>query len=321
MMKKLLGRLALLALLGAALQLGLARLAPRDHEDYERFVASAPGVDIVQFGDSTDAHCDPADTDRRAIHESVHEALRPRVLLPATRPAYHLAVYEAYAHAIARLPARPRCVVVPINLRSFSPTWCRRPQYQYAELRYSFEWTPFVYDALIHPLMVGKVVSLSPVSEREFLETPVFDGADRIGSVATLERCFQASSLTNEQKKHVVAYMYGQELTDEHPFLHALASLVTTLRAAGVAPIVYVTPIDHETAARWGGPDLQDRVSHNVSVIQRVLASRGSRAVDLSFALGSGAFSYRVVPNEHLKSGGRSFVASAIAAEARPLLR
>ena len=45
--------------------------------------------------------------------------------------AYHIGIYLEYAQYIVAQENLPQVVIIPINLRSFSPEWDMRPEYQF----------------------------------------------------------------------------------------------------------------------------------------------------------------------------------------------
>jgi hypothetical protein len=116
-----------------------------------------------------------------------------------------------------------------------------------------------------------------------------------------------------ESRREWISCLYLYRLREDHPLIESLRVVSSSLRKAGVEPLFFVTPIDHETGTAWYGPDFRPRVSANVAVIQDVLSDCGARVIDMSFDLGRDAFAYSTIPNEHLKEYGRRHVARRLA--------
>ena len=311
-MRRFIGKLVLyMAIVAAAQALVAVVIRPRLFPATGSIDAA---TDIVLCGDSTSYFTAPDDVDGRRLPEILSDRLDGRRVSPVVHNAFHLRVYEACARRVAASRSRPRLMVVPINLRSLSPTWYLRPGWQFEERIRVLKGRALEYYLISRPLAVFKV-ALGP-SEKDFLATPVYDGDRRLGTVGQFSEMggrMARGAITPGNRRDWISYLYLYRLRPDHPLLEALRGTVTSLQEAGVAPVVYVTPIDHETATSWYGPEFRDRVAANVAVIQKVLAKSGASAIDMSLDLGAGGFCYGIFPNEHLRDTGRLHVARRIA--------
>ena len=97
-------------------------------------------ADVIHFCDSTNQWTDPADRDGRSICQMAQEEIPDLKLTALDHPGFQPEVYETIVDLLAQRDALPDMIVVPINLRTFSLAWDRRPQYDFAEVRQAIEF-------------------------------------------------------------------------------------------------------------------------------------------------------------------------------------
>ena len=119
-------------------------------------------------------------------------------------------------------------VILPVNLRSFSPEWSGRPQYQFRSLLNEIDalHRPW-YTAWKMPLSISGVASDSAADQRSFEELPVFRGRNQVGIVRDF--CgpqFRQPNVDKTRAKFILHYM--QLIDDRHPRLTALMEVAET---------------------------------------------------------------------------------------------
>lgn len=140
-------------------------------------------VEVIYLGDSTLTY----PLDQITTAELLQELLPDYTIGQVAHPAYNLDLYRAYVDYIVRQETKPQIVIIPINLRSFSPEWDRRPGYQFereqAVLTYGLTMAGIFYRPL------AALGGFEPViSQDDFLKSPVFNGETAVGQVADFER-------------------------------------------------------------------------------------------------------------------------------------
>ena len=317
-MKKLLSRLLLLALLAALLQLVLVpRL--RKMKDVRRFEACfAAEPEVVVFCDSTNAWIDEADEDRRAITEMLSDLLGGAKVGHVTRAAYHSEVYAEFVDLIARRGLGPDALVVPINLRSFSPEWDRKPAYQFAvekrQIRHADDALAQAVDPLLRTL---HLTDDTPVTQSDYKATPVFRGEFLEGFVRDFDNpSFREPTPERTRRKMIFHYMYP--LREDHRKLEALRRISRTAREHDLRVVFYFSPVDVETGESLLPGEFRERVAANVATIREALSDHEPALIDLSDALGPRSFSWHDYPNEHLCEVGRRRIAAALAEVLEP---
>jgi len=108
-------------------------------------------TNIIYLGDSTLSL--PAG--QVTTGEILQEMLPDCSVGEIAHPAYNLDLYLHYVRYIVRSAHPPDIVIVPINMRSFSPEWDKRPGYQFEEEKKALAFGPFLSRALWRPLEVS----------------------------------------------------------------------------------------------------------------------------------------------------------------------
>jgi len=256
--------------------------------------ALANGVNVVMFGDSVNRDYAATDHDRRAISEMLDDMLPGSAVHAVDHPAYHAELFREFVRYILQTPGgKVRLFVVPINLRSFSPEWHLRPDYQFVRERYLLNRLPFIADFLFQG-----------VSARSFLNTPILYGNTQIGTVGEFERS------TVDLMRTGFIYHYMQPLEARHPKLLALEEIEKLARRARIPVIFYITPVDWVLAECVGVDGFARQVSSSCELVQNALSS--CTVIDLSLSLGSCFFHHTARPYEHLNEIGRLFVAQTL---------
>lgn len=271
------------------------------------------GVDVVYFGDSTVTRFVRGDTDKRGLGEMLADALPSKRVVTLAHYGYPPEVIAAYCTILAGAKNSPDTVILPINLRCFSPSWYRKPEWQFEKEKYLLRNDHGFARIALRPLAVFGYLDLAPISQGEYESTPVYFGDDPSGTVGEYERSLPAMGDDASYSSHFM-YEYGYSLREDHPQLVALSDAVQRLRAAGIDTVCYVMPIDFERGERVVGAEFAARVQGNVEIIERVLDRAGSTPHDWSRRLDSDAFGYGVRIHEHLDETARAELVDSLVA-------
>jgi len=314
-MKTLVAKSMVLALLVLPLQVAIGwsthpyACGRRDHLD--RLVAD--GVTTIHFGDSVQRSTSPADRDRRNLHEMLQAGLADERMGSLQSDAGSMELYLACARYLARQDRRPRRLLIPVNLRSFSPEWDPRPEYQLRLELLRLRFGDPIALGFRTPLSLWKIYPLHPLSREEYHRMPVVADGRRIASVGELiEGSRTAPGKTRLESQFL--FRYGVALTPDHRKLRAMEAIVDTCRGAGMEPVFYVYPVDVAAAEGAAGPFLREQILRNVQLIRTRMTARNAKILDLSGALPSGAFDWQAsgTPHEHLNEQGRGAVAAEL---------
>lgn len=268
-------------------------------------------VNVIYLGDSSASNYDLDDSDKRPLPQMIQEILDDYTLTSIDHAAYAAEMFLEFSKYMVRENYHPEFVVIPINIRSFSPSWDRYPGYQFEEekailknkLLFMFLKTIEAFD---------KDNSLSEISQSEFENTDVLNGKEVVGKAKDFEgHEFRNYSEENMMKSILVFYMFS--LNQDHRKLESLSQIAKILTENNIKPIFYITPIDYETGEKYFPNQFLERLKENTETIKSVLKKNDVEVLDLSNKLSSDFFGWEKYPNEHLNEKGRKYVAKKIA--------
>jgi hypothetical protein len=337
-LKGFLAKLALLVIATLFLQVSayeiLNRMPDRDELSfYSEIITRLPrnvrlarefvrqGREVIFFGDSVDLSRSHLDGNKSPLHRMIQDRLPGQTIGPLVHEGYNMDTFLAYAGYISSSTRKPRLVIIPVNMRSFSPQWDADPSCQFDMERQVLSGG-YLKRVFLKPLILFGAVKQRGISREEYENTPVFNGSQMVGRVRDfLGESFREPSDGKTEKKLVFHYMYSLE--PGHRKLVSMAKMANVLKRSGIKPLFYITPIDRETGDKYLGPDFTRRIKANTAIIKQVLTSQGMGCLDLSLDLPAGAFHWQpnLYPNEHLNEKGRLYVAARVAREAEKALR
>jgi len=287
-----------------------------------------PCSDVVFLGDSTVLRVANEDQDRRSTAEMLAGDLSGAArVLELSHGAYHMAIYYHMVNTLRVTRQQPRLIIVPINMRSFSPQWYLRPSWQFApEIRllrkyYSGQGLRLRYKKA----RTGKL-------EGEYRKTRVVYPMSSVRTVGPFEelRLNNPDSATEQEKrrKELFIYFFLHPISESHPLLMKLREMVELAQMLRIRMLFYITPINVEAAIRSVGQEFERYFSMNVKIVEDAFAEQKCVFVkdtegndlcdsltaytDYSRALGSDCFFHTESIDEHLNQKGRRFISKGI---------
>ncbi len=270
--------------------------------------------DVIYLSDSTNAWIDGHDEDRRPISAMLDELLADASVASVERGAYHAQVYEAFVDLIISRNLQPRAVIVPINLRSFSPEWDPRPEYQFENSKHHIRHADDTVALGLGP--VQQMLRLSEttyVSQHEYKQLPVFRGAEIVGRVLEFDNPSYDSQVTDDRTLNKFIFHYMYPLDQQHRKLTSLKRIAEKAKLARLNVVFYITPIDIETGEKHLPNEFRQHVASNVDIVLNTLKEHRPRVLNLALSLPPDGFSWDKYPNEHMKECGRKLVARELA--------
>jgi len=268
--------------------------------------------EVIYFGDSTIAAADQMDKDKRSIAEFLQDDVTPLKVGRVDHGGYQLDLYLKFYQYIRRGTYHPEFVIVPINMRSFSPGWDMRPGYQFEWEKQILQKGRFMYYLLYRPLAVF-AHDIKRITNEEFWATPIFNGLGKVGTVKDFEAIDYASK-TREVALQKTIYDYMFSLSSAHRKLQSLSVLIND-KSPQTKLIFYITPVNYEKGENYFQGIFKNRLAENVEVVKKMVQG-GAIFLDLSTALPEKIFvGGKEAPflDEHLNEEGRRFVAQSLA--------
>jgi hypothetical protein len=252
-------------------------------------------ADVLYLGDSTTFRFQPSDDDQRAMAEMLADLMPETRIVDIVGAGFRLRVFEGIVHYGSKQGSLPKAIVVPINLRSFSPVWDAYPAMQFESLLLHLQHPSPLARSLYRPLAVFKTFDLTPISSSEF--------ADRVDAI---------SGDGAGGQRPPMAIMYTTPIDPQHRLLQAMERLVTAARRGGAHVVFYVTPVDVTLGKKVIGAEFSSGIKENLSIIHDLSDQLDVPLIDLSQSLPSERFPESGSKNEHLDDIGRRFVAQEV---------
>jgi len=297
---------------------------PAEIVQFDRYLTQ--GVDLLYLGDSTLIL--PAG--EVTTGEILQELLPNRRIGQTAHAAYGLDLFQSFVAYMGRRGAWPHTLVLPVNMRSFSPEWDMRPAYQFEKetrvLALGQPWARFFY----RPFNVFGLFQPS-ISQDQFLNAPVYDGDVLVGRVKEFDseaavealrgdigNIYREVRLEDEEKAQaVLTYHYMASLKPDHRKLDSMIKLSRLAAENGVKVILYISPVNEAQGERFLGRAFSERFAENIQVVQSRLEAASLEnvtLVNLAFDLEA----YDFVDMEHLTETGKEYVAEQIALAIQP---
>ncbi len=276
----------------------LEKFSDRFFELAELNNALDENVNAIMFGSSVNTYFSQSDHDKRSIAEMV-DSLTTIKVAGINRGAFQLDIFFDFCQYMIRNNRMPQMIIIPINMRSFSPVWDLRPEYQFVRRRRILIGFPYIH------------FRARNIDYRKFNNTPVYRYNKKVGKVNTYIYHPHMDSSEAVRKGLVLNYLYP--LKRNHRKLKSMRAMTELLVKHRIIPLYYIEPIDYRKGELIYGEQFSSHIKSNIDCIQSILSKYNLKALNLCFALNSEYFDYAIVPNEHMHAEGRIFVAETLA--------
>ncbi len=298
---------------------------PKPYPELAKLVANydsrRAAPEILYLGDSVLERISWSDKDKRTLDRMVAARLADKMrLLCISHSAYHLKVYYHLLQILRFTGRKPRLVILPINMRSFSPQWDLNPAWQFEDEINALKKYVEAPGTEI-PALPEKADKALPAQMERMVEVKYpFTELHYLGEFYDL---IKSSPSTEDEKRyrkrHIYIFHYLYPLLPVNPKLLFLTKLIELLRELNINLLVYITPINYQGGNRYVGNDFSNLFQGNVGVVRDILfpfLERNTvRFLDISQSLSSEYFFNVDEATEHLNQHGREQVAKVIANE------
>jgi hypothetical protein len=282
--------------------------------------------DILFFGDSVLYSFGECEADKTTIDDWFRRVSGESVLTLSHR-AFSPIIYAEYTELLPQIEGSYRYAIIPINLRSFSDEWFTRPQFNFRRETTILKLTAGQIDlATLSDFVLYSATNYVDRLELEWMDQEVNYATIDLGQrsqfldifkrnfkgIADLECLDQVTADMAGALALRYQYHYANEITSGHGMFNRLARTHANLLNAGIEPIYYITPVNHEAVAQYSPAGLNDHIAKNVATITNWLQQRNALFVDMSFDLHDARFSEKQCACEHLDESGRQHVANRL---------
>ncbi len=271
-------------------------------------------TDVIYFGDSTLHSVNKIDHDKTPLYGLVSEKLSPLSLGIIMHDSYQSEIELAYTKEMLKQKYFPKYIIVPINLRSFSPEWDLRPGFQFPDERVFLTYIHTPLEIFIPFFENFQVPEINSFDERIYHSAPVYNGDIFIGTAPQMEDTTHVPEYT-DRLKQLMTYFYMNRIHNNHRKLKALVEIARLLKGTKTKVIFYITPIDIDTGNSLLGKDFEGRIAENSKLISKALMPY-AHVINASNMLHTRDFSWKAegwYANEHLLESGRKILSDKIA--------
>ena len=198
--------------------------------------------------------------------------------------AYHPGVYLALLECLAKFRGRPKRLVLPINLRSFSPQWWLNPELQYSEdiallrryqpgeeipeiIRDSDSAALDIFDAT-RARFRGSPIRKMGTFRRLALAKPLKTDLEwRVAMSQVLAGSHYPEWLAGWRARQIAILHYLYFLEPSHPRIKETLAAMRLAKELGIRPLIYVTPINYCEGVRAAGRRFTKIVRRNREVL------------------------------------------------------
>jgi len=267
---------------------------------------------IIYLGDSVIFSGANNDTDHSSISEMTEKMNNGITIGDYSSPAYNPILYEGIMDYLSRQSYKPEAVILPVNLRSFSPLWKDNPMFQFEKEKFYFtSQIPLLYH-FYKPLAVMRAINANTISWDSYYGIPVYYGEKQVGTMKDFdnEKKFASSTEAKIREKYIVSYLFNLKQDDRS--LLALERTLDIATHSGIKVYLYITPLDHEKGEDYFGKDFTTQIQKNAKIVCDMVKEKGFQCLDLSSRLPHKNFSTPDYPVEHLDQSGRTYVAEQV---------
>lgn len=247
-------------------------------------VPEAQDGGIFYLGDSVVDFFVEGENDERSIARMLEDISK----IPTTdlsHGAYGQKMFYAQLRRLLREKTVVDSLVIPVNLRSFSPRWETTPTWDFKETYLSEAYNLYLTQRAYRVM-------------EEKTPAPMRKPSD------------PKKPKSNIQSECIANYAYDMEQSQSLPYLAANASLT---KEAQLPTLFYITPLDWDTIKNHLPESKIQTVETNLSRLRHILKESGVDWIDLSDIAESELFHYpESKPDEHLNQVGRLRVAKEI---------
>ena len=229
-------------------------------------------------------------------------------VVDASKNAEGTDLFEEKIRFLGANAIRPSWIVLPINLRMFSPLYEFGPRWNFAlrgKMLRTGRYLPWRFLAVFK-------YKFGRMEKSEWYRIPIEVAGGRVGTLREIEGLpLQTRDVPPEYLPNRYLGLYATDI-DKSSRVESLERILDLLLEHEFAHVVYLTPVDLEGAERALSPHQYSAVLRNLDVLRSILIESGVRWLDLSRSIAHEQFSQLYAPTEHLVLSGRNLVTTRI---------
>lgn len=286
----------------------------------ELFASGNKAPQILIYGDSVMERVSKYDDDITTLSDAIAKCLDKKLSVGCiSHSGYHMGIFYQLSRLLKLLPNKPSTVVLPINMRSFSPQWDLHPLHQRVEhIRTIQDYLNFLdSNCPLPPYNIDR-----ETSSASFLSTQVQYQLTSYRFIYEFENLIKSQASTEKEnafrRQQIFIYHYLYKINEQHRKLQLLKETIAKLQNLEINIVSYLTPINYLAAKKYLGDRFLDFFKINLKslyeIFNPIIQTQTARIIfnDYSLLLDSTYFFNLDDPTEHLNEKGRKILAERI---------
>ena len=293
----------------------------RPFREISRYINSKNEAAVVLFGDSVSKRIAREDIDKRNLQEMVEQELSFRKISSNyfSGKGFHLRLFRHIISAMRKNDKKPALVVLPVNIRCFSPQWMYHPRWQFEkEIRIFCKKFKIPY--------TGPVIKFPDTSE-EYRKMPMICYESNYTAVGDFLKIIKKKEGLDDneilfRRRQLFIFHYMYKLSSDND---RLLSLNKIIKENSFRLLLYFTPLNYSGGEELLGRAFQNAVEENKKIIMHTLfetqAVNNVIIKDYTNLLESHCFFSKYDPAEHLNEAGRKRLSKLLADDIEVIIR
>jgi hypothetical protein len=278
-------------------------------------------LDIFVLGDSVSSFIADEDKDTTILHEMLYNKLSETYKVYGIHHmGFHFGVFYYILKALLAMGNCPKLVIMPINMRSFSPSWDYNPVHLYTDTINEIDGYLKVKNQFLHDTLGLKEHVAFDDYIRLKHDYPLVGNRAISELIAWYTRKLKEGAPEYELRNRVqFSLHYLLPITEENRKLQALRNIIELCSNHNIRLLTFATPINHEAAKEFCGDVFEKLYNQNINKVCQLFSGVEHIAAfrDYSSKLDREQFRHRSYQAEHLNESGRRKLADILCEDIR----
>jgi len=280
-----------------------------------RYIESKNDVSVVLFGDSVSKRIAREDRDKRTLQIIMEQELSIRKISANyfSGKGFHLRLFMHFISAMRKNDKKPDLVVIPVNLRCFSPQWMYHPRWQFEkDLRIFCKKFMIPY---------SRPIIKFPDTSDEYRKMPISCHGSNHSTIGDFMKIIKKKEGLDEnetlfRKQQLFIFHYLYKLSSDND---RLCSLDMLIKENNFNLLLYFTPLNYSGGEALLGDAFSASVEENKKFIMQTIARdqavKNVVTKDYSKLFDAAYFFSEHDPTEHLNEAGRKKLSKLLTEE------
>lgn len=272
---------------------------------------------LLFLGDSVVERIARNEDDNKTLGSLLKNQLKNKIQTEyISHSAYNSEIFLYMIMSLIKMRNMPQYIIMPVNMRSFSPQWHFNPVWKLDKEKEVF--LKYIKNTDKRILKIRK----SAVCEQSYLDfdsTKVHFPYSKCKTIGEFRKIINSKTQNKKEfifrKKHLFIFHYMYDLEINHPKVIFFREIINLTNMLGIKLFLYVTPINFEAGNKYVGKTFKMKLEENVKTLKNALGNGigNFNFSDYSALLGPEYFFNIDESTEHLNESGRRKLSDELA--------